>query len=215
MRRVRDELALGLPAALLLGDVGEDEHDEIGRRRGHADERDRGAVLPPAPGLGDRGALDEQPLRDAAERQAGVRLRQRRALLERHVREQQPGVLVRELDAQVAVDGEHALVQLLEQPLEPVALRAQLLERLAEARPHAVDRDGELADLVVQARIELAREVALLDRRRGGADALQPPRDQRRRDSPVTAATRTAQIDACTTSCRKIASDGPYVALGA
>ena len=33
--------------------------------------------------------------------------------------------------------------------------------------------------------------------------------------SPVSAAAATAQIDACTTSWRKIASDGPYGGLGA
>ena len=57
-------------------------------------------------------------------------------------------------------------MHLLEHALEPVALGAQLLERVAEPRAHAVDRQRELADLVVQPGLELAREVALLDRRR-------------------------------------------------
>ena len=56
VRGVGDELALGLAAPLLLGDVGEHEHDEIRRRRGHADERDRRAVLALAARLGDRRA---------------------------------------------------------------------------------------------------------------------------------------------------------------
>ena len=82
VRGVGDELALGLHAALLLGDVGEDEHRELGRRRRHADERDRRAVLAPAARLGDRRPRHEQPFGDAAQRQPAVRLGQRRALVE-------------------------------------------------------------------------------------------------------------------------------------
>ena len=171
-------------AALLLGDVGEHEHDEVGRRRGHADERDHRAVLALAPRLGNGRARHEQPLGEPAQRQAAVGLGQRRALLERDAGEQQLRVRVRELDAEVAVDREHALVHLLEHALEPVALGAQLLERapsrlrmrsivsarspISSCRPASSSR----------AKSPCSIAAAELEMR------LQAPRDQRRRDQP-------------------------------
>ena len=92
--------------------------------------------------------------------------------------------VVHELDAEVAVDGEHAFVELLEQQHESVALGAQMLERVAEAASHAVDRRGELTDLVAEARLELAREVALLDRPGRRRDPAQAPCHQGRGDEP-------------------------------
>ena len=80
----------------------------------------------------------------------------------------------------VAVDGDDALVEALEELAEPVALLAEPAERLAEALAHLVDRHGEVADLVPERRSERLVERAGLDPRGGARDPPQPRRDQHR-----------------------------------
>jgi hypothetical protein len=177
VRRVRDELALGAFAALLVGQVADDEDAELPRRRGHAGEREHALVVRPHTPLLRR-VCGEEPGGERAHRLGLPGLRQRRAgpqLAEHRARD-----AVRELHRQVRVDRHDTLLEALEQPLEPVAVCLDLPERGAEAVAHPVERRREVADLVREVRRERGLEVAALDRGRGTADPAQAERDQRR-----------------------------------
>ena len=93
-------------------------------------------------------ALRDQRIREAQVRFGRDHPGARRALLERDARQQQLRVRVRELDVQVAVDREHALLRLPEHAFETVALGAQLLEVSAESGAHAVDQSGDTSSPV-------------------------------------------------------------------
>ena len=104
--------------------------------------------------------------------------------------EQVARAAVRVLDAQVAVDQQHALVEPFEQPLEPVAVLLERVEELLQLAAHALDRPGEAADLVGEAVVGVDAEVALADRLRGAGDPREPARDQRRDQQPERRADR-------------------------
>ena len=181
VRRVRDELALGALAALALGHVGQHEHGRLDARLDR-DADDAVGVL----GVGGRTRLErdraatEEADRERSQRRLAPRVGQLVARGQRVGPQDPSRRAVRVADREIAVDEHDALVQALEQVLEPMVLGGQLLERLAQPLAHAVDRHAEIAELVAPLRLELDVEVACCDRTRSRADPTQPPHDQDR-----------------------------------
>jgi hypothetical protein len=84
------------------------------------------------------------------------------------------GLGVREVDDEILVDREHALVQPLQQQAEPVALGLEAPERAAQLAAHPVEVEREQSELVAEAVVERRLEVAVGDRLGGRAQPPQP-----------------------------------------
>ena len=182
VRGVRDELALGELAPLLLGEVVDDEQRPVGVGLGRdADDAVRVVLVGRHVHVGGRRALLEERLRELAEAEAGPRLGQRVSLREPSA-EQPPRLGVRVVDDEILVDREHSLVQALEQQLQSVALGLEAPERAAELAPHPVEALREQAELVAEAVVQRRLEVAARDRLRRDGQPPQPQRDQLREE---------------------------------
>jgi hypothetical protein len=169
---------------LRLADVGEDEQRQAGGRSRDAHDRDRLLVLDRDARLRKLGVLAEQRRRQVPQPEAGPRGRQR-AVHDQDVASEQPmRPRVREAHVEVPVDRDDALVQLLEEAAEAVAVGGQLLERVAEPAPHPVDAERERADLVAEPARQRRIELAAFDRCGGLADPLETSGDQGRREQP-------------------------------
>ena len=129
VRRVRDELALGELAPLLLREVV--EHDQhrvaLGLRR-NADERERMLFVRMHVRLRERRIGLEEARREPAQREGAPRLGQWIALRDANA-EHAPRLRVHEVHDEVVVDRDDALVQALEQEPQPVALAFDVPER--------------------------------------------------------------------------------------
>ena len=111
MRGVRDELALGELASLLLAEVVDDEERPVGVGLGRdSDHAVCAAVVGRHVHMGRRRALPEQRLRELAEAEAGPRLGQRVSFRE-PAAEQPPRLGVRVVDDEILVDREHSFMQ--------------------------------------------------------------------------------------------------------
>ena len=95
-----------------------------------------------------------------------------------HGSEKRPRTRVRELHLQLPVDGDHALLKLLEEALETVAIRLESLERDAQVLAHAVDGLGEGPELVVEPGRQRAVEATLLDLGGSSGDAAKATGDE-------------------------------------
>jgi len=159
VRRVRDELALGQLAPLLLGQVVDDQERPVGLGLGgDADDGVRVLLVRRHVHLRDGCPLVEQTVGELAQSEALPRLGQRVAL--REAAAEQPARLgVREVHDEILVDREHSLVQALEQEPQPVALRLDALEGAAQLAAHPVEVLGEHAELVSEAVAERRLEV--------------------------------------------------------
>ena len=162
--RVRDELALGALAPFADGDIRHDE-DDVLRAAARRDSRDR--VRTPVVGLErllDRPCAGlEEPGGQHLEYRLSPGVRQFLALVDGRAQQPARGS-VGELDAQVRIDGDHAVVEASEEPLEAVALRLEPPERLAQPPPHPVDRLRQASQLVLQPWVETGVEAPSLDR---------------------------------------------------
>ncbi len=184
VRGVRDELALGELAPLLLGEVVDDEERPVGvGLRRDPDDAVRVVLVGRDVDVRRRRALLEEGLRELAEPEAGPRLGQRVSFRE-PAAEQPPRLGVRVVDDEILVDREHSFVQALEEELETVALGLEPAERAAELPPHPVEALCEQTELVAEAVAHRRLEVATRDRLRRDGQPPQPQRDQLREEEP-------------------------------
>ena len=146
---VRDELALCLLAPLLLRDVGDDEHRGVAAvPRRDADERIGSQLVGCDPGLRDLRLRPEEVRGHLPERDFLPWLGERFSLERAFEVEGSVSSGVCKLDLEVWVHGNDAFMQALEHLIEPVALKLELRERLAQLLPHPVDRQRQRAELV-------------------------------------------------------------------
>ena len=121
----------------------------------------------------------EEPLDELAQREPVPRLRQRVALGEPPA-EQAPRLGVREVDDEILVDGDDALVQPLEQQRSRSRSALDAAERAAQLAAHPLEAVRERAELVAEAVAERRLEVAERERLGGDREPAQPQRDQLR-----------------------------------
>ena len=167
---VGDELALGELAAKLLGAVADDgEHGVLGRQLAGCRSRRRG-----------RRPAGRRARPRRARRRAAARARAPRSTLPSGA-DQRLGGGVREPHLAVGPDDHHRVVERVEDRRQPVALRRQRAERLAQRDPHRLQRRPEVGDLVAPAgALERLVEPSLGDPRGAVGQALDPRGDRAR-----------------------------------
>ncbi len=178
MGRVGDELPFRELAPLLIGQVVDDEQRPVGLGLGgDADDAVRVLLVGRDVHLRRRRLLVEESLGEVAQAECRPRLGERVALAQAAA-EQPPRLGVREVDDEVLVDREDALVQALEQEPQTVALRLDATEGAPQLATHPVEVLREHAELVAEVVTQRRLEVAVRDRLGGRAQATQPQRDQ-------------------------------------
>ena len=177
---VGDELPLRPLPSLSGRDVGEDQESE-GRAVPRRDAREAVGVfrVGSEPSLGDPDAMIEETPGQVSELDPRPGLGKRRSFGQRRGGENPARRPVRERDVEPGVDGDHALLQLLEQRAQSIALGLQSGKRLPQATPHPIDGRRETTDLVAEETdADLGVESPRLDRRGRRGDPAQSRCDQ-------------------------------------
>jgi len=169
MRGVRDELALGTLAPLLDGHIREhDDGDGWCSACRKSDDRITQLCVELGPLLNGGRTRQEERAREVAQLDC-LPVGELHSGLQWSA-DEISGRVVGELDGQIAVHRHHAVVKPLEKDLQPVALGAELGERVAQPDPHAVHGGGEVAELVAKTRVEVFVEASALDLHRNPGD---------------------------------------------